>query len=157
MFLQGSQGNDIFNATRVDLEGMFDHKNQSTDVLRRWEEEGDITDIPKATPGNLDNVRNSSRFVENGSYMRVKSISLTYNFNAEFLKKIGIHRMSLYATGQNLFTITDYSGLDPEVNAFGAIFRADDPNSVNKGTELGVDYGTYPQSKTVIFGVNVQF
>jgi TonB-dependent starch-binding outer membrane protein SusC len=157
IFLQGSQGNDIFNATRVDLEGMFDHKNQSTEVLRRWREEGDITDIPKATPGNLDNVRNSSRFVENGSYLRVKSISLMYNVNAALLRKIGINRMSVYATGQNLFTITDYSGLDPEVNAFGGIFRADDPNAVNKGTELGVDYGTYPQSKAVIFGVNVQF
>ncbi len=158
VFLQGSQGNDIFNATRVDLEGMFDHKNQSTDVLRRWEEEGDITDIPKATPGNVDNVRNSSRFVENGSYLRVKSISLTYNVNADLLRKIGISRLSLYATGQNLFTITDYSGFDPEVNAFGTIRSNSDPNgSVSKGTELGVDYGTYPQSKAVIFGMNVQF
>jgi TonB-dependent starch-binding outer membrane protein SusC len=157
VFLQGSQGNDIFNATRVDLEGMFDNKNQSTDVLSRWKQEGDITNIPKATPGNLDNVRNSTRFVENGSYLRVKSISLTYNVKAKFLNTIGITKLSLYATGQNLFTLTDYSGFDPEVNAFGTIRSADDPNAVNKGTELGVDYGTYPQSKAVIFGLNVQF
>jgi hypothetical protein len=88
----------------------------------------------------------------------VKSISLTYNINADLLRKIGISRLSLYATGQNLFTITDYSGFDPEVNAFGSIRSNSDPNgSVNKGTELGVDYGTYPQSKAVIFGMNVQF
>jgi TonB-dependent starch-binding outer membrane protein SusC len=78
--------------------------------------------------------------------------------NPELLRKIGITKLSLYATGQNLFTITDYSGFDPEVNAFGAVHANNDPNgAVNKGTELGVDYGTYPQSKAVIFGMNLQF
>ena len=155
IFLQGSQGNEIFNATRVDLEGMFDSKNQSTVVLDRWMEAGDITDVPKSAPtGNTDNIRNSSRFVEDGSYLRVKSISLAYNISPALLKKIGINKLSIYATGQNLLTFTDYSGFDPEVNAFGL----NSNGTINSiGTEVGVDYGTYPQSKAVIFGLNVQF
>jgi hypothetical protein len=91
-------------------------------------------------------VRNSTRFVEDGSYLRLKAITLAYNFNPEFLNKLGVNNLSLYTTGQNLLTFTDYSGFDPEVNAFG-----------RSATELGVDYGTYPQSKTVTFGINVEF
>lgn len=144
IFFQGSVGNDVYNATRVDLEGMFDSKNQSTAVLNRWTPENTNTDIPRA--GNINNVRNSSRFVEDGSYVRLKAITLAYNFNPEFLNKFGVNKLSLYTTGQNLLTFTNYSGFDPEVNAFG-----------RSATELGVDYGTYPQSRTVTFGVNLEF
>ncbi len=144
IFFQGSVGNDVYNATRVDLEGMFDSKNQSTAVLNRWTPENTITDIPRA--GNINNVRNSSRFVEDGSYVRLKAITLAYNFNPDFLKKFGMNKLSLYTTGQNLLTFTDYSGFDPEVNAFG-----------RSSTELGVDYGTYPQARTVTFGINLEF
>lgn len=144
IFFQGSVGNDVYNATRVDLEGMFDSKNQSTVVLDRWTPENTDTDIPRA--GNINNVRNSSRFVEDGSYVRLKAITLAYNFNPEFLNKFGVNKLSLYTTGQNLLTFTNYSGFDPEVNAFG-----------RSATELGVDYGTYPQSRTVTFGVNLEF
>lgn len=144
IFFQGSVGNDIYNATRVDLEGMFDSKNQSTAVLNRWTPENTNTDIPRA--GNINNVRNSTRFVEDGSYVRLKAITLSYNFSPDFLQKAGINKLSLYTTGQNLLTFTDYSGFDPEVNAFG-----------RSATELGVDYGTYPQSRTITFGINVEF
>ncbi len=119
-FFQGSYGNDIFNATRIDLEGMFDSKNQSGAVLRRWTPDNRNTDIPRAVGGgNVDNVRNSTRFVEDGSYLRLKSVTLTYNFNPKLFKKAGISRLSVYTTGQNLLTFTKYSGFDPEVNAFG--------------------------------------
>lgn len=143
IFIQGNFGNDIYNATRVDLEGMFDSKNQSVAVLDRWTPENTNTDIPRARFGNLDNVRNSSRFVENGSYVRLKSATLSYRLleNYNFIKLL-----SLYVTGENLLTFTDYSGFDPEVNAYG-----------NSAVELGIDYGTYPQARSVIFGVNVQF
>ena len=144
IFFQGSVGNDVYNATRVDLEGMFDSKNQSTAVLNRWTPENTITDIPRA--GDINNVRNSTRFVEDGSYVRLKAITLAYNFNPELLKKFGAHKLSLYTTGQNLLTFTNYSGFDPEVNAFG-----------RSATELGVDYGTYPQARTVTFGINLEF
>jgi TonB-dependent starch-binding outer membrane protein SusC len=144
IFFQGSYGNDIYNATRVDLEGMFDSKNQSTAVLNRWTPENTNTSVPRA--GNINNSRNSTRFVEDGSYLRLKQVTLSYNFSPDFLQKAGINKLSLYTTGQNLLTFTKYSGFDPEVNAFG-----------RSATELGVDYGTYPQARTITFGVNVEF
>jgi TonB-linked SusC/RagA family outer membrane protein len=146
-FLQGSQGNDIYNATRIDLEGMFDSKNQSTAVLRRWTTDNRNTDVPRAIGGgNTRNVLNSTRFVEDGSYLRLKSITLAYNLGIHTLNKLNLQKLQLYVTGQNLLTFTNYSGFDPEVNAFG-----------RSATELGIDYGTYPQSRTVSFGVNVEF
>jgi TonB-dependent starch-binding outer membrane protein SusC len=143
VFIQGSYGNDIYNATRIDLEGMFDTKNQSVDVLRRWTKPGDITDIPKA--GNINNVRNSSRFIEDGSYVRLKSVTLSYRIFENNQRFKGIKNMSVYVTGRNLITLTNYSGFDPEVNAYG-----------NSAVMMGVDYGTYPQSRTVVVGLNVE-
>ena len=135
------------HATRIDLEGMFDSKNQSTAVLDRWTPTNRITDIPRAIGGgNINNVRNSTRFVEDGSYLRLKSLTLAYNINPKSLERMKIQKLSLYVTGQNLLTFTKYSGFDPEVNAFG-----------RSATELGIDYGTYPQSRTITFGVNVEF
>jgi hypothetical protein len=157
VFFQGNYGNDIYNSTRVDLEGMFDSKNQSTAVLDRWTESNRNTSIPRAGLGT-ESVRNSTRFVEDGSYLRVKSITLSYNINPDPLRKLGINKLSIYTTGQNLFTMTNYSGFDPEVNAFSASgVNTVDGITGGKGTEIGVDYGTYPQSKTIIFGVNVEF
>ena len=147
LFFQGSVGNDVYNATRIDLEGMFDSKNQSTAVLRRWTPDNRITDIPRAVGGgNVDNVRNSTRFVEDGSYLRMKSITLSYQFNPTKMKRYGIGKLSVYTTGQNLLTLTKYSGFDPEVNAFGV-----------SATELGIDYGTYPQARTLTVGANLEF
>lgn len=146
LFFQGSVGNDIYNANRIALEGMFDSKNQSKVVLNRWTPTNKITDIPRAALGNFDNVRNQSRFVEDGSYVRLKSVTLTYNFNTEKMKRFGVNMLSLYSTGQNLLTFTNYSGFDPEVNAFG-----------RSATEVGIDYGTYPQARTITFGLNVEF
>lgn len=147
VFFQGSVGNDIFNATRVDLEGMFDSKNQSVDVLRRWTPENRNTDMPRAVGGgNVDNVRNSTRFIEDGSYVRLKSVTLSYRAIDNNPRIRAIKRLTVYVTGQNLLTFSGYSGFDPEVNAYG-----------NSATELGIDYGTYPQSINVILGLNVQF
>lgn len=147
IFFQGSYGNDIFNATRIDLEGMFDSKNQSTVVLNRWTPENPNTDIPRAVGGgNVDNVRNSSRFIEDGSYLRLKSLTISYNVLKEREKFSVVKGLNVYVTGQNLLTFTSYSGFDPEVNAYG-----------NSAVEVGIDYGTYPQSRTIIFGLNVEF
>jgi TonB-linked SusC/RagA family outer membrane protein len=145
-FFQGVQGNDIFNASRMELEGLYDSKNQSTAVLRRWRKEGDITDIPKAEKGNTNNSQVSSRFVENGSYLRLKAATLSYKFANGVLKHAGIGRLNVYVTAQNLFTITKYKGIDPEVSK-------DTPN----GPAMGIDYGTYPQARAFIFGLNAEF
>lgn len=143
IFLQGSYGNNIFNASRIDTEGMFDFRNQSTAVLRRWKRPGMVTDIPRS--GNVENIHNSTRFVEDGSYLRVKNLTLAYDFLEKLFRNSNI-KLQVYATAQNLLTFTRYSGYDPEVNAYGG-----------SSVALGVDYGTYPQSRTFIFGAKFQF
>ncbi|WP_316827171.1 TonB-dependent receptor [Pedobacter miscanthi] len=145
-FFQGVQGNDIFNASRIDLEGLYDSKNQSTAVLNRWTTPGQITDIPKASKGQTDNSRTSSRFVEDGSYLRLKSATLSYNFSSDLLKKLNMSKVTVFATSYNLLTFTKYTGFDPEVQRY-------DGNSPS----MGIDYGTYPQARTFLFGVNVGF
>jgi TonB-linked outer membrane protein, SusC/RagA family len=142
VFLQGSYGNDIFNASRIETEGMYDGKNQSTRVLDRWRIPGQITDVPKA---GFD-LRNSSYFVEDGSYLRVKNVSLGYNVRSNALTRLGINRLQPYVSATNLLTWTNYSGMDPEVNQWG-----------NSGAVQGIDWGTYPQSRTFVVGVNVEF
>lgn len=142
ILLQGSYGNDIFNASRIETEGMYDGKNQSTRVLDRWRIPGQITDIPKA---NFD-LKNSTYFVEDGSYLRVKDISLSYSFTSALLKRWGVRKVQPYFTASNLITWTKYKGMDPEVNQWG-----------NSGAVQGIDWGTYPHSKTFVFGVNVEF
>lgn len=145
VFLQGSYGNDIFNASRIETEGMYNENNQSTEVLRRWRNPGDITDIPRAV-SSVENIKASSRWVEDGSYLRVKQVTLSYDLPIEQLKRYGLRKIQPYLTAENLFTWTKYKGFDPEVNQFSG-------NSVIQS----VDWGTYPQVKTFIFGLNVEF
>lgn len=142
IFMQGSVGNDIFNASKGDTEGMHDLKNQSTKVLERWRTPGQITDVPKAG----FNIQPSSYFVEDGTYLRVKDVTFSYNFNGGILNKLGVSRLQPYVTASNLLTLTKYSGMDPEVNQWG-----------NSGAVQGIDWGTYPHSKTFVFGLNVEF
>lgn len=144
--LQGVQGNDIFNASRIEIEGMENWKNQSTEVLRRWKNPGDITDIPKALADSKDNSLLSTRFLEDGSFIRLKSVTLSYNLKSAWLQSMQVNNVQLYFTGQNLWTITDYSGYDPELNYGGT-----------SNTALGIDFGTFPQPRTFIFGVNIDF
>ncbi|MBX9808416.1 MAG: TonB-dependent receptor, partial [Flavobacteriaceae bacterium] len=111
--ITGSQGGDIFNASRMDLTLMNNYNNQSTEVLNRWTTPGQITDVPKVNDANALHV--SDRFVEDGSYVRLKAVTLGYQFK---LEKWRLNSLKLYVTGQNLYTITDYKGFDPEVGAF---------------------------------------
>ena len=142
IFLQGSYGNDIFNASKMEMMGMYDGKNQITDVLRRWVIPGQITDVPKA---GFD-MKNSSYFIEDGSYLRVKDITLSYDFSGAWMKKVGLTKLQPYFTATNLLTWTKYSGMDPEVNQWG-----------NSGAVQGIDWGTYPQTRSFTLGVNVVF
>lgn len=144
IFFQGSYGNDIFNASRIETEGMIDFRNQSKAVLRRWLRPGMKTDIPRS--GNSENIHNSSRFVEDGSYLRLKNVTLSYDFPKRVLQKVHVKGFRVFITGQNLWTLTDYSGYDPEVNAYGG-----------DSVAMGVDFGTYPQSRTFVGGINLTF
>lgn len=152
VFIQGSQGNDIFNATRIETEGMTDYKNQSQVVKHRWRAPGDVTDIPRAVPNDNRNSLISTRFVEDGSYLRFKAITLSYALPGSLLTKVGFNSARFYVTGENIFTITGYKGFDPEVSAFGL----SDDNTM-KNIALGVDFGTYPQTRNLILGVNLSF
>lgn len=142
ILLQGSYGNEIFNASRMETEGMYDAKNQSTRVLDRWRRPGMITSIPKA---GYD-MKISSYFIEDGSFLRVKDITLSYNVAKSTLKHLGLTKLQPYLTASNLLTFTKYLGFDPEVNQWG-----------NSGTVQGIDWGTYPQTRTFIVGLNVEF
>lgn len=144
VLITGSYGNDIFNASRIETEGMYNGYNQTTTVLRRWRIPGQITDVPRATQSNY-NVRNSTRWIEDGSYLKVKNITLSYDFQGGLLKRLHISKLQPYVTLQNFFTLTDYSGYDPEVS------------QSTSATSMGIDWGTYPNVRTVIGGVNINF
>ena len=142
--ITGSVGNDIYNASKIEMVGMYNGANQITDVLRRWKVPGQVTDIPKA--GELDNLRASTRWVEDGSYLKIKNITLSYDFSGPWLKeKLNISRIQPYITLNNMITFTNYSGYDPEMSQY------------TSATSMGIDWGTYPNVKTVTFGVNVDF
>ena len=146
IFIQGSQGNDILNATRIETESLLEPVNQSIEVLRRWRNPGDITDIPRASDNNFNNSRISTRFIEDASFARLKAVTLSYNFPTKLIKKFKMTGLKVYGTAENILTLTNYSGFDPEVN-----FNNND-NAVR-----GIDFGTFPQTRNLIFGLNVAF
>ena len=140
IFLQGVAGNDIYNANRIWQEGMSVPQNQIAKVKDRWTGEGTSNSIPRAIYGDPNqNARHSTRFVEDGSYLRIKNVTLGYTLPKEVTQKFHTDMLRIYLSCQNLYTFTKYSGMDPEV-----------------GTG-GVDSGTYPVTRTVSFGLNVQF
>ncbi len=139
---QGSYGNDIYNVSRMETEGMQDGKNQSTRVLKRWEIPGQITSVPKAGW----NIKNSTYFIEDGSYLRLKNVTLSYEIPQRYISKVGITRLMPYVSATNLFTITSYMGRDPEVNQYG-----------DSGTVQGIDWGTYPMDRSFVLGIKVEF
>jgi len=150
IFFQGSQGGEIFNMTDVQLNNgdantTYEYYNNA------WTSTNTNTDQPRV--GNNSFREISSRFVEDGSYIRLKNIALGYNLPSEINEKIGIENLRLSVSAQNLLTITDYSGLDPEVNYFGA---AGD-NNTSSNTVRGFDFGNYPTVKSVSFSLNIKF
>jgi TonB-dependent starch-binding outer membrane protein SusC len=140
-FLHSIYGNDIFNGTRIYIEGPTDLDNQTTNVLRRWQKPGDITDMPR-----IGDDLKSSRFIENGSFLRIKNVTFGYSLPKDLLKKIYMKSARIYVSGQNLYTFTTYSGMDPEVN------YASTDNII-----MGTDFFTYPQSRTILMGLNIGF
>jgi hypothetical protein len=154
-------GNKVFDATRVETEGMYISGNASTAVLNRWRKPGDITDVPAAYYGGtnaagVSTILPSSRFIENGAFLRLKSLSLSYLIKNSLLDKQGI-KIRVFATAQNLFTITKYKGYYPEVNTFSGSSQSGGSLGAPSSTAVGIDYGTYPQTKTYTAGLNVTF
>ena len=128
LFFQYSYGNDIINLARRDVEQMSDLNNQSTATIRRWRTQGDVTDMPKAAHQYKSNVNTlpSDRFVEDGSYLRLKNIQISYEFSSNLKKRLNIRSGRLFCNITNLFTWTNYIGQDPEVNGKGNRLRGID-------------------------------
>jgi hypothetical protein len=129
----------------MDTEKMYNYDNQSLATNWRWRREGDVTDVPRALYNEGFNWLGSDRFVEDGSYLRLKTVSLSYVVNPRIISKIRVKEMRIFATGYNLFTWTNYSGQDPDVA----------PPS--KPDVLPKDYSKTPPSKKVMFGINITF
>jgi TonB-linked SusC/RagA family outer membrane protein len=146
VFFQGSFGNQIYNQTRSIIEAQNSLFNQSARVLNHWTPTNTNTDIPRPVAGNSSNNYFSSRWIEDGSYVRLKNLTLAYNFPTTLSKRAAIQNLRLYVTAQNLITWTHYLGYDPEVSA--------DPFS---STAFGRDYGVYPQPRTFTVGLNANF
>lgn len=152
VFIQGTDGNKIFNAGRLEAEAMVNSANQSAAVVSRWKKPGDITSMPGVSiNGSTNNSLISTRFLENGSYLRFKTITLSYNIDPSALSRIGLNAATVYISGNNLLTFTKYKGFDPEVNSYG---NPDNSND-NKNISLGLDNGAYPQAKMFLMGINI--
>ncbi|RAV30862.1 SusC/RagA family TonB-linked outer membrane protein [Sinomicrobium soli] len=143
VFFQFSVGNEIYSEINHQRNSVVRYNNLSTDALGRWREQGDITDFPRPVrddPMQSDS-RVQSRWVEDGSYIKLKNVHFRYSFPSRIINKIGIHKLDAYITATNLITWTKYTGFDPDVNSYS-------------GLRAGVDEGSYPQSRTLILGLN---
>ena len=143
-FFYGRYGQKVINGARISLENMRGKGNQSTAVLHRWRAEGDDTDIPRALYGMGYNYLGSDRFVEDASFLRLKTLSISYNVPKKWLKKLGVTKLNVFATGYDLFTWTGYKGQDPEVKMPSA-------------TSLVKDNSTTPVTRRFSFGLNLDF
>lgn len=139
IFFQGTYGNDIYNANRMYTESMSIVNNQTTATLGRWNGVGTSNSMPRAVYGDPNNnSRVSSRFIEDGSYLKLKNINLGYTFPKETFTSV-ISSARVYFSAQNVFTITDYKGFDPEVSV------------------SGIDNNVYPVNRIFSLGLNVAF
>ncbi|MBR4827120.1 MAG: TonB-dependent receptor [Bacteroidales bacterium] len=136
VFLQGVYGNEIYNALRLRTEGTGNEATLSTTMRNAWSTSNPDGVIPN--PLGAHNKDDNSRFVESGAYMRVKNVQLGYTLPERWVSRAGISRVRLSVSCSNLLTLTGYTGYDPEVGG-------------------GVDYGNYPQARTVQFGLNLNF
>jgi TonB-linked SusC/RagA family outer membrane protein len=146
-FLQYNVGNQIYSNTRSFAEGMNAVFGQSATVLNRWTPTNTNTDIPRAVYGDPNNNRRvSDRFIESGSYARLKNVVLGYSLPRTLASKLKLTSARIYVQAQNLVTFTSYSGLDPEINTFSG-----------SNTALGTDFLTFPQARTFTGGITLGF
>jgi len=148
VFFQWSYGNNLLNANRILFEGNRlgkQYLNQFASYTDRWTPDNSNSNIPR-TQGYVGAASGySSDYVEDGSYLRLKTISLGYNLDKEFVKKVHLKSMKFYVSGQNLITWTKYSGGDPEVNTY------------NSALTSGFDFSAYPRARTLVIGTNITF
>ena len=147
VFLFGSYGADIFNYTRRQTEGLKNpYNNQLTSVLNRYTESNPNGNLPRFNQWHNNNFRISDRFVEDGSFLRIQNLAIGYNIPKSVISKAKLTNAKVYASVQNLYTFTNYSGYDPELGAQN-----------NRVTFMNVDNGHYPNPRTFTLGANIEF
>ncbi len=146
-FVQGVFGNEILNLLRRDTEGMSGLANQAKSVRNRFTPLRPSNEIPRANGSDPNNNRRiSDRYIEDGSFVRLRNITVGYNFPRTKLERLKVKNLRVYASTQNLYTWTKYSGYDPEIGSF------------NQNPLInGVDNGRYPMARSYTFGLNVTF
>ncbi|MBE7178804.1 MAG: hypothetical protein INR69_20555, partial [Mucilaginibacter polytrichastri] len=145
VFFQSVYGNSILNYNRADLETFTGNRQVSADALNRWTPTNTNTNIPRANSA-ASAVPLSDRFVEDGSFLRLKNVVLGYELPPSVARKIRAKKVRVYVSGQNLFTVTNYSGYDPEVSRNG-----------QSNLYGGIDFGNYPNYRTFLSGLNLSF
>ena len=147
-FFQFSYGNHTLNLTKQSSvnSGSSIQFNQNIDALKRWQKEGDITSVPRYVYNNTYNDYLSSRFLEDGSYLRLKNVTIGYNLAKKWVNKVKLANVRIYASATNLWTYTKYSGPDPELSTLDG-----------STTAQGIDFNTLPQIKTLMGGLTVTF
>jgi hypothetical protein len=136
-------GNKVVNLARMNLENMYSTSNQSATVNYRWRKDGDDTPMPRAMYSAGYNWQNSSRYVEDGGFVRFQNLQIAYNFDKKLIKKWGLNKLQAYASLNNLYVWTKYSGVDPEVSA--------------SGYNPALDNSKTPRSKQFTVTLNVGF
>jgi TonB-dependent starch-binding outer membrane protein SusC len=144
LYFYGNYGNYVYNGGRYMFEGMTGIWNQSTAVINRWTPENPSTTMPRAiwNDPNKNTKPATDRFLEDGSFLKLKLLTLGYTLPSRLTSRIGVSNLRIYLSGQNLFTLTRYSGLDPEIGRDGYLSR-------------GIDRGTTPGLRTYLIGIQL--
>ncbi|RZT95482.1 TonB-linked SusC/RagA family outer membrane protein [Ancylomarina subtilis] len=145
MMFYGVQGNELYNGNRYYLENMSAGQNFLASSLNAWTETNKNTNIPRAVLGDANlNTRESNRYLEDGSFLRLKNIELGYTLPKSMINRLGVNKCRIYFNAQNVFTITDYSGIDPEVGRSNVL-------------NTGIDRSLYPINKSFFAGIQLSF
>ncbi|NOU60379.1 SusC/RagA family TonB-linked outer membrane protein [Marinifilum caeruleilacunae] len=145
MMFYGVQGNELYNGNRYYLENMSAGQNFLSSSLNAWTETNRNTNVPRAVLGDPNsNTRESTRYLEDGSFLRLKNIELGYTLPKEVISRIGLTKCRVYVNAQNIWTMTDYSGIDPEVGRGDVL-------------SLGIDRSFYPINKSFFAGIQLSF
>ncbi|RYY26797.1 MAG: SusC/RagA family TonB-linked outer membrane protein, partial [Sphingobacteriaceae bacterium] len=152
LFFQGVQGNKLYNQINTDIEGFYRAFNLTERIATQsWTGEGSTNEFPRLSwTGANNNKQPSTRFLEDGSYLRLKNIQLGYTIGKQALKVLKLSSVRVFASAQNVFTVTKYTGIDPEIYT--------NSNSSGDGVRaVGIDWGTYPSARTFTIGLNANF
>jgi hypothetical protein len=147
-FIQFQYGNDVVNGMRYNLERMMNQDNQAITTMKRWRKQGDVTDMPRALNNDQRNSQGSTRWIEDGSYARLKFVTLTYTVPRAWVQRIKLKGIDAFLTANDLYALTKYKGADPEISisSFGS-----------NPALIGIDRGLTPRSRGFTLGINARF